>query len=316
MKIRPYTANDAHAVIKLWNESMTQDRINADKFYRMVVYDRNFDPEKLLIAEQEEPAGLRPIGFMYAVKRRYFDELYGLQEDQAWIAASGVEPSARRKGAAKTMLGAIEEKLKNEGAKKISLGPYPLNFFFPGVDKDNYSQAVEFFKANGYETSGESSSMHINLREYQTPAKYIERKKNLEEAGYCFKSFEPSDALSLFDFVREDFPWWLPDIRNSILAGRAEKTMILAREKATGITVGFVMRAMDGTPERFGPFGTKPTMQGNGLGAILFHEMMENLVREGLFYTYFLWTTGRNLDIYGTWGMTVYRTYEMMSKTF
>jgi hypothetical protein len=71
---------------------------------------------------------------------------------------------------------------------------------------------------------------------------------------------------------------------------------------------------MDGTAERFGPFGVAQKLQGIGLGAVLFHEMMENMVRARVFYTYFLWTTGRNLDIYGTWGMRVYRTYAMMGK--
>jgi hypothetical protein len=71
---------------------------------------------------------------------------------------------------------------------------------------------------------------------------------------------------------------------------------------------------MDGTGERFGPFGVKPSLQGIGLGAVLFHGMMENLVENRIFYTYFLWTGGRNLDIYGTWGMKVYRTYAMIGR--
>jgi len=297
---RSFTAGDVNIVIDLWNESMTQDRINESKFNRMVLYDQNFDPKALIICED----GKEPVGFIYSAR----------QGDQAWIVAFGIKSSAMGKGVGKELLNLTEEKLKKDGVAKISVGPYPLNFICPGVDKNNYAKAVEFFTASGYQTTGEASSMHINLRGYQTPDKYIQRKKSLE-GEYIFKPFEPSDALSLFDFVKEDFPWWMPDIRNSILAGRAEKTMILAKEKSSGRTVGFVMRMMDGTPERFGPFGTKPDTQGKGIGAILFHDMMENLIKDGIFYTYFLWTTGRNLDIYGTWGMTVYRTYAMMSKT-
>jgi hypothetical protein len=74
------------------------------------------------------------------------------------------------------------------------------------------------------------------------------------------------------------------------------------------------MRAFDGTEERFGPFGVNPAHQGVGLGGVLFHEMMNQLVGQRIFYTWFLWTGGRNLDIYGTWGMKVYRTYTMMGK--
>jgi GNAT superfamily N-acetyltransferase len=213
------------------------------------------------------------------------------------------------------LLELTEEKLLEESAQKIDVGPYPSNYICPGVDKNANSSGLKFFLTAGNEKKSESCSMHMNLRGYRTPAKYIAKKKTLEAAGYRFKPYEAIDAVSLFAFIKEDFYLWLPDIRSSILAGRAEKTMLLAQDAATGATVGFVMRAMDGTPERFGPFGTKPSLQGKGIGAVLFHEMMQNMVKDRIFYTYFLWTEGRNLDIYAGWGMSIYRTYAMLAKT-
>jgi GNAT superfamily N-acetyltransferase len=310
MEIRPYTAGDAEAACRLWNLCLPPDRINRDNFYRRVVCDVNFDPQKYLLAvEQGEPAG-----FVYGVKRRIPDETAGLQPDQGWIAAMGVHPSRRGRGIGKALLEGIEGRLTAEGAKKIDVGPYATNYFCPGVDKDAYEPGVRFFKNRAYETRGECFSMDMNLRGYETPARYIEKKKALEAAGYRFKPFEPGDILSLYSFMREDFIWWLPDVRASILAGRAEKTLILA-QNAGGETVGFVLRAMDGSAERFGPFGVKPSLQGIGLGAVLFHAMMENMTADRVFYVYFLWTSGRNVDIYGAWGMKIYRSYAMMGKT-
>jgi len=308
--IRQYNAHDAETVCRLWNASLAQDQINTDNFYRRVVYDLNFDPGKLLIAEQDGEA----LGFAYSVKRHFPDDAVGLQEEQAWIPALGVKPSAAGKGVGQALLELTEEKLLNEGAKKIDVGSYPSNYFCPGVDINAYPSGLKFFLSAGYEKKSESCSMHMNLGGYRTPAKYVEKKKTLEAAGYRFKPYEAVDALSLFTFIKEDFGWWLSDIRSSILAGRAEKTMLLAQEADTGATVGFAMRAMDGTPERFGPFGMKPSLQGKGIGTVLFHEMMENMVRDRIFYTYFLWTEGRNPDIYASWGMSIYRTYAMLSK--
>jgi GNAT superfamily N-acetyltransferase len=309
--IRQYNAQDADTVCRLWNTSLVQDQINADNFYRRVIYDLNFDPGKLLIAEQDGEA----LGFAYSVKRHFPDEAAGLQEEQAWIPALGVKPSAAGRGVGQALLELTEEKLLEEGAKKIDVGPYPSNYICPGVDINAYSSGLRFFLSAGYEKKSESCSMHMNLRGCRTPAKYIEKKKTLEAAGYRFKPYEALDALSLFAFINEDFGLWLPYVRSSILAGRAEKTMLLAQEAATGATVGFVMRAMDGTPERFGPFGIKPSLRGKGIGAVLFHEMMQNMVRDRIFYTYFLWTEGRNQDIYAGWGMSICRTYAMLSKT-
>ena len=210
---------------------------------------------------------------------------------------------------------AIEKILRDEGAKKIDVGPYASNYFCPGVDKDAYAVGLGFLSRRGYEAKSESCSMHLSLRGYKTPPRYVEKKRALEAAGYRFKPYAAEDALGFFDFMRENFGWWLPDVRASILAGRAEKTLILAQD-SSGAVAGFVLRSMDGTGERFGPFGTKPSLQGKGIGAVLFHEMMENMVRDRIFYTYFLWTGGRNLDIYGAWGMKVYRSYAMMSRSF
>jgi GNAT superfamily N-acetyltransferase len=310
MKIKPYSGKDAETVCRLWNKSLVHDQINTDNFYQKVVYDVNFDPAKLLIAEQDGTA----MGFVYATTRRFPDEIAGLQADQGWIVAFGVEPSARKKGAGKILLTSIEEKLREEGVKKIDVGPYPNNYFSPGIDKNAYSSGVEFFLAHGYLKTSESCAMHLNLRGYETPVKYVEKKKTLEAEGYRFKAYEAADALSLFVFAKEHFPYWLPNLRTSILAGRAEDTLIVAQE-ASGATVGFVLRNMDGSHERFGPFATKPSLQGKGIGTVLFHEMMENMVRNRIFYTYFLWTSGRNLDIYATWSMSIFRTFAMISKT-
>jgi GNAT superfamily N-acetyltransferase len=311
MTIRQYRAGDAEAACGLWNASLGEDQIDRDNFYRRIIYDLNFDPKKYLFAGE----GGELLGFVYGVKRRVPDEIAGPQPEQGWIAALGVDPRARGKGVGGALLDAIETILREEGAKKIDVGPYASNYFCPGVDKDAYASGLGFLSRRGYEAKSESCSMHLSLRGYKTPPRHMEKKKALEAEGYRFKPYTDEDALSLFDFLRENFGWWLPDVRASILAGRAEKTLILAWD-SSGAVAGFVLRAMDGTGERFGPFGTKPAFQGKGIGAVLFHEMMENMVRARIFYTYFLWTGGRNLDIYGAWGMKVYRTYAMMSRSF
>lgn len=310
MEIKGYCSALEQTVLALWNICLPEDMLDRENFYRRVIYDVNFDPKKFLLAFEGET----PAGFVYATNRKVPDEAAGLQAEQGWIVAMGVHPAMRRKEIGKTLLLKAEELLKKEGVCKIAAGPYSTNYIFPGVDKDAYASGTGFFKAMGYEKTGECCSMDTHLRGYRTPEKYAAKKKGLEEQGYRFIPYRSEDALPLFEFLHRDFAWWLPDVRGAITAGRAEKTLILAHSPE-GKVIGFVLRALDGTPERFGPFGTSPSMQGKGIGTVLFHEMMENLVKARLFYTYFLWTGGRNLDIYGTWGMKIYRSYEMLSKT-
>ncbi|MDR1972127.1 MAG: GNAT family N-acetyltransferase [Treponema sp.] len=309
MEIRPFSAACIPAAWEIWNECLSRDPVNSDNFYRRIIYDANFDPDNYLFAvDRGELAG-----FVYGVKRRVPDEVSGLQPEQGWIAAMGVRPSLRGRGAGGALLGAIEETLGAQGVTRIDVGPYTPNYFCPGVDKEAYAAGVKFLGDRGYEISGECCSMEMNLRHYQTPPRYLEKKRALQKAGYTFKLYEARDSLSFFAFMAKHFSWWLPDVRAVILAGRAEKTLILA-QNGSGETDGFVLRGLDGTAERFGPFGVNPSLQGIGLGSVLFHEMMENMAADRVFYTYFLWTSGRNLDIYGSWGMKVYRSYAMMKK--
>jgi GNAT superfamily N-acetyltransferase len=308
MIIKNFTSQDGPAVISLWNRCLPADTLDEENFYRRVICDVNFDPELFLLAEEN---GI-PVGFAYGTKRRVPDEFSGLQPENAWLVAMGVDPKSRKQGTGQKLLSALEDTLRGKGALNLDVGTYPCNYFCPGVDTDVYGTGVDFLTKRGYIPKGECCSMDINLRGYETPMRYLEKKEKLIDEGYVFTAFSFGDSLPLFAFLREHFPWWLNDVRGAITAGRAEKTMVLAKHR--GKVVGFVMRAFDGCEERFGPFGVSPAYQGVGLGGVLFHEMMNQLINRRIFYTWFLWTSGRNLDIYGAWGMKVYRKYTMMGK--
>ena len=300
MKIRRFTALDGCAAIKLWNVSLKEDRLNDENFYTRIICDMNFDPNLYLLAEE---AG-EIIGFIYG----------GTNAEKAYIVAMGVCPKHRRKGVGTALVNGLEAAVKALGAVTLDMGNYAVNYFFPGVDEKNYADSIKFFKSLGYEEKGTCSSMDMNLREYETPAKYVERKKKLEAEGYTFGCFRWEDCLPMFEFFREHFPHWLGGVRSNILRGNGHETIQLARNPR-GEVVGYAMRAGDGTPGRFGPFGVAETEQGTGLGGILFHNLISDMVERRIFYTWFLWTGGRNLDIYATWGMEKYRNYTIMGKT-
>ena len=333
MFIRSYEPNDEALAIHLWNDALPMDQINKENFYRRIIYDINFDPAKyFLLFDGKEPAG-----FLYCTKQLASDggevgvagvggvagdkdgggssaDASGGAPVKGWIVAMGVLRGYRRRGAGQQLITAAEALLKSEGANQIIVGAYAENYFCPGVDKINYHDGVCFFQSMGYSAGGECCSMDISLRDYVYPEKYKDKRRDLESQGYIFKLYEACDTIPLRRFMRECFPHWLPNVRDCLLSGRASERLILAIDKG-GDAVGFVMRAMDGTEERFGPFGVNPNFQGIGLGSILFAEMMQSMIERRIFYTYFLWTSGRNLDIYSSWGMKIYRSYCMMEKT-
>ena len=299
MTIRNYTALDEQPAIRLWNASLKEDRLNRQNFYTRIICDVNFDPSLYLLAEENG----KIVGFIYGAKGT----------EKAWIVAMGVCPNHRRKGVGTALVNALETALRVQGIQTLNMGNYGVTYFFPGIDQKNYSCAIEFFKKLGYEENGICASMDLNLREYETPAKYVEKKKLLEDRGYKFGNFKWEDCLPMFEFFRTHFPHWLGGARANILRGCGEETIQLAWDP-NGEVVGFAMRAGDGTPGRFGPFGVAESQQGTGLGGILFHNLVSDMVERRIFYTWFLWTGGRNLDIYATWGMKKYRSYTIMGK--
>jgi GNAT superfamily N-acetyltransferase len=299
MKIRSYTAQDGQAAIRLWNAALKEDRLNEENFYTRIVCDGSFDPTLYLLAEDDGEM----VGFVYGAKGA----------GKGWLVAMGVDPKHRRKGVGKALVNALELALHQQGIQQLDIGNYGVNYFFPGVDQKNYADAIDFFSALGYEEKGLCASMDLNLREYETPLKYIEKKRLLEDKGYRFGHFTWEDSLPLFAFLQKSFPHWLGGARANILRGDGPETIQLAKDPS-GQVVGFAMRAGDGTPGRFGPFGVAEGQQGTGLGGILFHNLVTDMVERRIFYTWFLWTGGRNLDIYATWGMKQYRTYTVMSK--
>jgi GNAT superfamily N-acetyltransferase len=309
MEIRAFTVQDALEALSLWNLCLCLDQLDIDNFYRRVVYDVNFDPSLYFLAVEND----RPLGFAYGIRRKVYDEIKGLEPEHGWIVAMGVHPSHRGQGIGSALLEAIEKLLKERGVSRLDVGPYGSAYFCPGIDRENYPEGVKFFSNNGYTDSGESCSMRMDLWGFEPPPQYSEKKKNLEKRGFSFRPFTREDTLTLFSFMEKYFPSWLPAVRSSILQGKAEKTLITALEK-NGAAAGFVLRGMDGTDERFGPFGIRPDLQGIGIGSVLFYEMIENMIHNRIFHAYFVWTSGRNLEIYGSWGMKIFRRFAMFYK--
>lgn len=308
MEIRTLASGDASAARALWNECLPHDALDAKEFGKRVLYDVNFDPSLYLLAEAD--GGLA--GFCYLTLRRVHDEISGLEEGKAYIVAMGAHPSRRRQGIGRALIGHAHALLRDRGVTHVDVCCYATNYLCPGVDGVAYPQGIPFLERMGYVTRGDCASMAINLHGFVYPEKYRQKKAALVAQGYRFAPYALDDALALFAFLRAEFPHWLPNVRQALAEGRGEDTLLLAHAP-DGRVVGFVLRAVDGCPERFGPFGVSNENQGGGIGTVLFHDMMQSMVEKHIFYSHFLWTGGRNLDIYATWGMHVYRRYALMS---
>lgn len=310
MTIIAYEKKYKDQVLDLWNKTLIADPLSEKRFYKTILFDENFDPEYFTLAIKDE----KVIGFVWAVKRKVPYGDLGLEPKKAWVAAMAVDEKHQRQGVGTDLLKETESRLFSKGVNNIILGAYTPNYFFPGVDIDNYPYASEFFKKNNYEKYGEAVSMERSLFNFAYTPEYLKLKEKVKKKGYQLTPFTLSDSEELIEFLQENFPGdWANNVKQAILKDEATETVIVLRDKENHI-VGYAQRAIDGNPDRFGPFGVKETLRGEGLGAILFNEMLFSMISKGVSHAYFLWTGGSAQKFYERNGMEVYRTYELMKK--
>lgn len=311
MEIRNYSQTYEKDVIDLWNKTLTADPITYHKFRRQALFDENFDPELCYVALDNDEV----VGFLLATKRKFPYLERGLEPTRGWINVMFVDQDHRRKGIGSALVQQAEAKLKSLGVDNVTLGAYSPNYFFPGVDKDNYSEAIQFFDRLGYQAGKESYSMCKDLHGYQIGKETQEKLAKAQEAGFSFINFEYKYALELLEFLKNEFGGgWKRNALISMQNNLAEDCILLVLDKEQNI-VGFCMRMIDGNPMRFGPIGVKEEVRNFGIGGILFDLMQFEMTKRGIYHLYFVSTDAPGRRFYERHGVKVFRTFVDYIKT-
>lgn len=310
MQIVSYDKQYQEQVLKLWNQTMVHDYLSEENFYKKIILDENFDPRYCAIALEADEV----TGFIWSVKRKVPYGDLGLEPNKGWIVGLCVAEEQQSKGVGTGLLNHVTTIMAEEHVTKIIVGAYAPHYVFPGVDTESYPNAAAFFEKNRFTQYGQAVSMERSLLRYHQTDAYKKLKHRVQQEGYQLTPFDFTDTEDLSAFLDESFPGdWALNVKQAVLSRRAEETVLVLRD-ATNEVVGYAQREIDGKPSRFGPFGVKPTLQGKGLGAYLFNEMLQDMVRRGLTHTYFLWTGGNAQRFYEMNGMQVYRSYSLMLK--
>lgn len=311
MEIVNYSQLYEKEVVDLWNRCLTADPITVLKFRRQALFDDNFDTELCYAAVEND----RVIGFLLATKRKFPYLERGLEPTRGWINVMFVDETHRRKGVGEALLRQAEENLKAKGAETVTLGAYSPNYFFPGIDTENYAAAMRFFEKMGYQAGKASYSMCKDLHGYQINEETLDKLAKAQEAGFQFIPFEYKYALELLEFLKEEFGGgWKRNALISMQNNTAEDCILLVLSREQKV-VGFCMRMIDGNPMRFGPFGVKEDVRNYGIGGILFDIMQLEMEKRGIYHLYFVSTDEPGRRFYERHGLRVYRKFADYQKT-
>lgn len=310
MEILNYSQQFEKEVVDLWNKTLIADPISFHKFRKQALLDDNFDMELCYVAIENDCI----VGFLLATKRKFPYLERGLEPTRGWINVVFVDRKYRKNGIGKKLVAYAETKLKSMGVESVTLGAYSPNYFFPGIDKDNYSDAIHFFDKLGYRAGEESYSMCKDLHGYQISTETINKLSKAQEAGFSFINFEYKYALELLEFLKKEFGGgWKRNALISMQNNTAEDCILLVLNPEQKI-VGFCMRMIDGNPMRFGPIGVKSVTRNLGIGGILFDIMQFEMVKRGIYHLYFVSTDVPGKRFYERHGVKVFRTYVSYGK--
>jgi GNAT superfamily N-acetyltransferase len=305
MTIEAYRQQFEGQIVTLWNQTLFADALTVEKFRKQALFDDNFDPGLCDIALEDH----RIRGFILATKRKFPYLERGLEPKRGWVNVLFVDRAFRRRGTGSKLLEGAERKLAALGVEEITYGAYSPNYFFPGADLGNYPEGRGFCEKNGY-TPGETAySMKKDLQGYVIPQETLEKKAELEKAGYRFINFDYSYALDLLEFTKTEFGGgWKRNALISMQNNTAEDCILLVLNRA-GKIAGYCMRMIDGNPQRFGPIGTAAAERNSGIGGVLFDIMQFEMSRRGLCQLFFLSTDEPGRRFYERHGVTVFRTF-------
>ena len=311
MEIKNYSQAYEKEVVDLWNQTLTADPITVHKFRKQALFDDNFDSELCFIALE----GNETAGFLLATKRKFPYLERGLEPTRGWINVMFVNPKHQKKGIGKALVRCAEERLKAMGAETITRGAYSPNYFFPGIDKDNYVNAQRLFEHLNYQAGKESYSMCKDLHDYRISEDTRLKLDAAEKNGFSFIPFNYGYALELLDFLRDEFGGgWKRNALISMQNNTAEDCILLSLDSRKKI-VGFCMRMIDGNPMRFGPFGVKAEVRNFGIGGILFDIMQLEMEKRGIYHLYFVSTDEPGRRFYERHGLRPFRTFVDYQKT-
>ena len=110
--VRPFRTGDGPALLAAWREAAPLDPIAPGRFRDLVLLDRNFDPDGLLLAVYADG---RVAGAAYGVRR--LTPLHGtdVEPEQGWIPFFFVAPAARGAGLGRRLVGGVLDWLRDLG---------------------------------------------------------------------------------------------------------------------------------------------------------------------------------------------------------
>ncbi|WP_447948995.1 GNAT family N-acetyltransferase [Microbacterium aurum] len=311
--VRRFRAGDLNDLAAAWTAAAPQDAITPTRLRDVILLDRNFDETGLFIAEENGQI----VGASYAVRRTVAHDGDDLEPDTGWIPFFFVVPSARGRGLGRTLVTAAMDWLRTHDRSTVVFSAYTPNYVLPGLDADRYPQASALLASLGFTRFEHPSAMDRTLIGYAVPDDVADRITELRKAGWYLGHPTSDDLVALIRLAGTEFNSdWARAIREGVVAGSLPLERIIIAKDPAGALIGWAQHGTyEQVIERFGPFGVLPSSRGLGLGKVILHLTMQNMVALGAHSAWFLWADEGSTasGLYAKTGFIATRTFDILS---
>ncbi len=309
--VRSFRSGDGAALAEAWTRSAPQDGITQRRLRDLILLDRNFDSDGLLIAEDQGSI----VGAAYAVRRRVAHHGDDLEATTGWIPFFFVVPTHRRAGLGRALLTRAFIWLRQHGIREVVFSAYTPNYVLPGLDAQRYPEASALLASLGFTRIEHPSAMDRSLIGYEMPQDVRDRVEALRRDGWYLGTPDDDDLVPLIHMAGASFNSdWARAIREGIVGGMPTERIIIAKNPE-GALLGWAMHGTyESVIERFGPFGVLPESRGTGLGKVLLHLTLERMTALGAHSAWFLWADEGSTAsaLYAKTGFTATRTFDIL----
>jgi mycothiol synthase len=303
--IRSYEARDRGAVTRLLGESLTHDEVSDAVFADRILNDPDFDPHLNLVCA----AGAQVVGF--AAGAAASERL----QSPAGVKLFAVAAPFRRRGLATRLVDELESRLRVLGAGRCVAIGAGNNRLAQGLDV-RYTPALCFLLARGFERTGVTQDMAVDLATAQLDAMATERAA----AGLQFRRATAADEAWLRDGIERELAYPTPgDHRGRrwaylALQGlrRHPVSVHVAVEIETGAFMGFASNHA-ARWDALGPMGVAERARGHRVGEVLLKRCLGDLRAEG-YDRAEIYSVGPIPFYAKTVGATISRVYYLLSK--
>jgi GNAT superfamily N-acetyltransferase len=205
----------------------------------------------------------------------------------AWLLLVAVAPSEQRRGVGRTLVNAVCDAARDEGARDLHLASAVPRYIWPGVDLAN-TRAGMLFEAMGFERDLVGINMAINTEFRCDPPEGVVIERELGDGA--------------LEFTGREYAHWTEELSVAIDKGTA-----FAARRDDGATIGYACHSVN-RRAWIGPMATEPSRQHGGVGSALLAALCEDLARDGIPTGEISWVS--NLRFYGKCGATVSRIFQ------